>query len=152
MTTRTRNARAAAALAVAASGLLLAGCSALGLQEPPPPEENTAVLTEACGVMVEELKATGMSLSDLVPSDLSQVDGQVLADAYDTASGALDRARDRVSDVRVGDAIDTVSGAVDELSPLIAAAASGDPQALIAAADPLARLAGAASSCAGRAL
>ena len=78
--------------------------------------------------------------------------GNVLADAYDTASGALDRARERVSDVRVGDAIDTVSGAVDELSPLIAAAASGDPQALIAAADPLARLAGAASSCAGRAL
>ena len=149
--TRARAAASVAALALSASAL--AGCSLIeDVIAPGEPVGNDAAVAAACEIIVTELRTTGLSLADLVPSDLSQVDGGVLAAAYDEAAGVLDRAKGHVSDVRIGDVLDTAAESMQELAPITEAAVSGDPQALLAASGPLADLAGVAAQCAGQAI
>lgn len=128
-------------LAGASALLIISGCSQPALTS------NDRVIEQACTQIVSELKTTGLSLAELAPKDLTQVDGATLAKAYDTGASALSRARDKVSDVKVGEVIDTAETSMRELAPLTEAAAAGDPGKLTQAVGPLSRLASVAMQC-----
>lgn len=138
--------RALAALPVAALLLgALVGCSQTqGVQR----TADDQVRAEACRVIVTELARTGLSFAELVPSDLSRVDGAALAAAQEKGAAALESASAHVEDVRVGDVLDQASGAMDELSQVVEQASTGDVTALAASSGPLSRLAGVAADCA----
>lgn len=109
--------------------------------------ENNTAISQACQVMVSELKTTGMSLAELVPADLSSVDGATLSKAYAVGGEAVSRAATQTADVRVGDVLNTAAVSMQELSPIVESAAAGDPGALMKAAAPLGQLAGIAGQC-----
>lgn len=143
---------AAIAGALAGVALLLSSCSPFGMdpgepQAPAPTSSSDPVMAEACQVMVTELETAGYSFADLVPTDISEVDGAQMSDVYDVAGHALERSRRHVDDVRVGDIIDNTSSAVSTLSPIIEKASAGDPSALAEAQEPLSVLTSTAKSC-----
>lgn len=141
MMMRITNTRRTLAL-VGLTALLVTGCSAQ-----PAPTANDEVITEACQVIVGELKTTGISLADLLPKDLTTVDSIKLSDLYEVGAQALTSARGEVSDVKVGEIIDTAATAMKELSPIVVEAASGNPVTLGQAAAPLAKLGVIAAQC-----
>ncbi len=132
---------------VLAGVLALGGCTSGGKDTDPADEH----VVEACRAIAQELESTGTSLADLAPSDLSSLDedsAALLAETYRTAAGALGRAREGVSDVRVGDVVDTAEQAVTDLAPLVEAVASGDLEAMRKASGPLLDLTATAGTCA----
>lgn len=142
------NTRIVTSTAAGLSVLFLAtGCSVLGgtATVVTPDDEIRA---EACRVIVTELASAGLSFGELIPADLSQVDGALLADAQMRGSEILEGAADKAAETRVGDVLDQTSLAMGELSEVVEAAAAGDAAALLASSGPLSRLVGVATSCA----
>lgn len=105
------------------------------------------VVSQACQVIVEELKTTGTSLADLVPADPSTVDAAVLAEAYNVSGAALDRAAGRAGDVEVRQILSVAGASMAELSPVFEAVAAGDQTALAQVKEPLKELGGIVTQC-----
>lgn len=136
--------------ALAGAALLLSGCSPFGMDpgEPQAPASSSdPVMAEACQVMVTELETAGYSFANLVPTNLSEIDGAQMADVYVIGSQALERSRRHVDDVKVGDIIDSTSAAMSTLAPIIEKASAGDPSAIAEAREPLGVLTSTAESC-----
>ncbi|MDN6373625.1 MAG: hypothetical protein L0K12_12000 [Brevibacterium aurantiacum] len=140
----------AASTVLAGAALLLSGCSPFGMDpgEPQAPASSSdSVMAEACQVMVTELETAGYSFANLVPTNLSEIDGAQMADVYVIGSQALERSRRHVDDVKVGDIIDSTSAAMSTLAPIIEKASTGDPSAIAEAREPLGVLASTAERC-----
>lgn len=129
-------------VAVVLALLVLSGCSGPSAQD-----QEALDLRTACTAMVGTLGEVGLEFADLVPEDLSQVDGDTLAGAYEVGSQQLGRLADQTADVRVGEIIGTTSSTMGELAPLALAVASGSPTALWAARGPLVELGTIAYEC-----
>lgn len=133
---------------LAGAALLLSGCSLPWSDEgdPQAPAADPA-MTQACQVMATELETAGYSFANLVPTNISEIDGAQMADVYVIGSQALERSRRHVDDVKVGDIIDSTSAAMSTLAPIIEKASAGDPSAIAEAREPLGVLTSTAERC-----
>lgn len=141
--------RSAVLGALAGVALLLgaSGCSVAEKISGDPEAAADPAMAEACKVMATELEAAGYSFADLVPSDISEVDGSEMSQVYATGAQALEQSRRHVDDVTVGNIIDATAGAMAELSPIVEKASAGDPSAIADAQEPLGVLTATAKDC-----